>query len=152
VAGIFRAFRASLERSPRLAAKLATLRAGPRDKALIAQPGIAKWLLGSFRDGLRQGTAGPLQDLRIFGHAWDIDLAAIHVPARIWIGTADTAVPLRAARLLAQSIAGCVMTELPAEGHLWVATHYREVLDWIIATAEHARVETAATPQSPPRT
>jgi len=140
VAAIFRVFRASLERSPRLAAELATLRAGARDKALIAQPEIAQWLLDSFRDGLRQGTAGPLQDLRIFARAWDVDLAAIRAPARLWIGTADTAVPLRAARLLARSIVGCVITELPSEGHLWVATHYRDVLDWIVAAAGQTAV------------
>jgi pimeloyl-ACP methyl ester carboxylesterase len=146
VAAIFRAFRASLERSPRLAAQLATLRAGARDKALIAQPGIAKWLLGSFRDGLRPGTAGPLQDLRTFARAWDVDLAAIRAPARLWIGTADTAVPPKAARLLARSIAGCVVTELASEGHLWVAAHYKDVLDWIIAASGQARVATAGVP------
>jgi pimeloyl-ACP methyl ester carboxylesterase len=138
VATIFRVFRASLERSPRLAAELATLRAGRRDKALIAQPRIARWLLGSFRDGLRRGTAGPAGDLRTFARSWNVDLAAIRAPARLWIGTADTAVPLKAARLLAHSIAGCVITELPSEGHLWVAAHYRDVLDWVIAAAGRA--------------
>jgi pimeloyl-ACP methyl ester carboxylesterase len=133
VHAVFRAFRASIEHSPRLAAKLATLRAGPRDKALIARPHVAKWLLGSFGDGLRPGTAGPVQDLRVFARPWNVDCAAIRAPARLWIGTKDTAVPVEAARVLAQSIAGCTITELPAEGHLWVTAHYLEVLNWIAA-------------------
>lgn len=132
---VFRIFRASLERWPRLAGKLATLRAGPRDKALIAQPEIADWLLGSFREGLRRGIAGPVEDLRLFSGTWDADLGAIRAPAHLWIGTADTAVPLNAARQLARSIPRCAVSELPAEGHFWVARRYSEVLDWIAASA-----------------
>ena len=131
VRAIFHAFRASLLRSPRLAARLATLRAGRRDRTRIAEPGIAQWLLGSFLDGLRGGLSGPLSDLRTFSRPWGLDMGAIHVPARLWIGTADTAVPLSAARLLARSISGCVLTELHGEGHLWVAEHYDDVLAWI---------------------
>ena len=55
IAAVFARFRASLDRSPRLAARLATLRAGARDKALLAQPEVARWLLGSFREGLKRG-------------------------------------------------------------------------------------------------
>lgn len=128
---VFHTFRASLRRSPRLAAKLATLRAGPRDQALISQPAIAEWLLGSFKDGLQPGTDGPLQDLRTFSAAWGVDLGAVRAPARLWIGTKDTAVPLPAARLLAGSIPRCILTELPMEGHLWVTVHYDQVLDWV---------------------
>jgi pimeloyl-ACP methyl ester carboxylesterase len=134
VATVFRGFRASLERSPRLAAQLATLRAGARDKALIAEPAIANVLLGSFREGLRPGMAGPVADVQIFAEPWGIDPGAIEAPARLWIGTADTAVPLGAARLLARSIPRCAMTELPDEGHFWVAADPAPVLEWIAAT------------------
>jgi len=130
---VFRLFRASLDHAPRLAAELATLRAGPRDKALIARPDVAAWLLGSFREGLRRGVAGPALDLQLFSRPWAVDLSAIHAPARVWIGTADTAVPVSAARRLSQSIPASVETELVSEGHFWVATRYREVLDWINA-------------------
>jgi pimeloyl-ACP methyl ester carboxylesterase len=134
VATVFRGFRTSLERSPRLAAQLATLRAGPRDKAVIAEPAIASVLLGSFREGLRPGMAGPVADLQLFARPWGIDPGAIEAPARVWIGTADTAVPLGAARLLARSIPRCAMTELPDEGHFWVAANPAQVLEWIAAT------------------
>ena len=137
---VFGLFRASLERSPRLAAKLATMRAGPRDKALIARPEIARWLLGSFREGLRRGVDGAMCDMQLFSRSWDVDLGTIRAPARLWIGTADTAVPLSAARLLAHSITGCLLIELPAEGHFWMAVNYREVLEWVATTA-HGRGE-----------
>jgi pimeloyl-ACP methyl ester carboxylesterase len=133
VSAVFRGFRISLERAPRLAATLATLRAGPRDKALIADPEIARHLLGSFREGLRPGMAGPVLDVRLFSRAWGLDLEAVRAPARVWLGTADTAVPLEAARLLARSIPDCEMTELPQEGHFWVAANHAEVLRWVAA-------------------
>jgi pimeloyl-ACP methyl ester carboxylesterase len=134
IAAVFALFRASLQCSPRLAAQLATLRAGAGDKALLARPDIAHWLLGSFREGLRRSVAGPVYDLQLFSRGWGVDLGAIRASARLWIGTADTAVPLSAARLLARSIPGCAVTELPAEGHFWVAANYRDVLDWVAAT------------------
>jgi len=132
---LFRGFRAALERSPRLAAELATLRAGARDKALIADPDIARCLLGSFREGLRPGTAGVAADLRLFCGDWGIPFAAIRAPTRVWIGTADTAVPVAGARLLARAIPGATITELPGEGHFWVAGRPAEVLAWIAASA-----------------
>ena len=134
ISGVFALFRASLIRSPRFAAQLATLRAGPRDKALLAQPEIARWLLGSFHEGLRRGLAGPVLDLQLYTREWGVDLEAIRAPTRLWIGTADTAVPLSAARLLARSIPACDVTELPAQGHFWVAANYGEVLEWVAAT------------------
>jgi pimeloyl-ACP methyl ester carboxylesterase len=140
VAAVFGLFRASLERSPRLAAHLATLRAGAGDKALLARPEIARWLLGSFREGLRRSLTGPVGDMQLFSRSWGVDLGAVRAPARLWIGTADTAVPLSAARRLARSIAACTVTELPAQGHFWVAANYREVLDWIAETVD-ARAE-----------
>ena len=110
---------------------MATLRAGARDKALLARPEIARWLLGSFREGLKPSLAGPVCDLQLFSRSWGVDLGAIRAPAHLWIGTADTAVPIGAARLLARSIAACAVTELPADGHFWVAANYRDVLEWI---------------------
>ena len=128
---VFRAFRASLARSPRLAARLATLRGGRHDRAALAQPEIARWLLGSFREGLRRGLQGPVTDLRLFSTRWGIDPRAVRAPSRLWIGTADTAVPLSAARLLGQSLPACAVTELAGEGHFWIATNYAEVLAWV---------------------
>ena len=143
VAAVFALFRASLERSPRLAAHLATLRSGPRDKARLARPEISRWLLGSFREGLRQGTRGPVIDLTLFSRHWGVDPGTIGAPTRLWIGTADTAVPVSAARQLARSIPECTLTELPAERHFWVAENYREVLAWVAAAAHQADGATA---------
>ena len=133
-AGIFGIFRWTLVRSPYLAGRLATLRGGRSDKELIAQPQICERLLGSFREGLRPGLRGPVTDLALFSRPWGVDFADIVAPARLWIGTADTAVPLVAARALAQRIRGCSCEELTAKGHFWVAANYARVLEWIATT------------------
>jgi pimeloyl-ACP methyl ester carboxylesterase len=141
-AGIFGAFRWSLERSPMLAARLATFRGGRPDRDLILRPEICTRLLASFREGLRPGMRGPITDLAMFSRPWGVDLERIAAPARLWIGTADKAVPLLAARALAQRIGGCSYEEMNGEGHLWVAANYARVLEWVVATR---RAETACT-------
>ena len=134
IAGIFGIFRWTLVRSPYLAGQLATLRSGRSDKELIAQPRICERLLGSFREGLRPGLRGPVTDLALFSRPWGVDLADIVAPARLWVGTADTAVPLVAARALAQRIGSCQCEELVGEGHFWIAANYARVLEWIAST------------------
>jgi len=130
-ATIFGVFHWCLVHSPNLAGRLATLRGGARDKALIARPGIAEHLLGSFREGLRPGMRGPVTDLTLFSRPWSVDLADIGAPARLWVGSDDKAVPLMAARALGQRIKGCSCEELEGEGHFWIAANYARVLEWI---------------------
>lgn len=134
-ATIFRFFRWTLVRSPWLAGGLATLRGGPKDKELIARPEIAEHLLGSFREGLRPGMRGPITDLALFSRPWGFNPAGIAAPARLWVGTDDKAVPLVAARALAERIKGCSCEELEGEGHFWIAANYARVLEWVDATA-----------------
>ena len=117
-AAIFGVFRWCLVRSPHLAGRLATLRGGPRDKALIARPEICRAPAGKLPRGVAAGLRGPATDLTLFSRPWGIDLADISAPARLWVGTDDKAVPLVAARALAQRIEGCSCEELDRRGSL----------------------------------
>jgi len=135
VSTALRVFRGSIARAPRLAARAITWRAARIDKRLMARPEIAAHLLGSFLEGLRPGTDGAEIDLALFSRAWGIDLARIGAPARVWIGTADRDVPLAAVRALAARIPGCVLTELPGEGHLWMVVRHADVLEWLASVA-----------------
>jgi pimeloyl-ACP methyl ester carboxylesterase len=139
VSTALRAYRWSLAHTPRLARRLTTWRAPRPDKRLIRRPEVGPRLLRSFSEGLRPGTAGPNIDLGIFGRPWNIDLAHIDAPARLWIGSRDSNVPLAAARALAQRISDCVVTELPDAGHLWVSVHHNDVLAWIAAAGVGSR-------------
>jgi pimeloyl-ACP methyl ester carboxylesterase len=126
-------FRWSLTRTPRLAGHLTTWRAARPDKRLIRRSDMRQRILGSFHEGLRPGTAGPIIDLSIFATPWEVDLAAVAAPSRLWIGAKDSNVPLAAVRALAQRIPHCVLTELPDAGHLWISIHHADVLEWIAA-------------------
>jgi pimeloyl-ACP methyl ester carboxylesterase len=131
VSTAMRAFRWSLSHTPRLAGRLTTWRAARPDKRLIGRSEVRQRILNSFSEGLRPGTAGPNTDLAIFSRSWQVDLAAIAAPSRLWIGMRDSNVPVSAARILAQRIPHCILTELPNEGHLWVSVHHADVLAWI---------------------
>jgi pimeloyl-ACP methyl ester carboxylesterase len=131
VSTAMRAFRWSLTHTPRLAGHLTTWRAARPDKRLIRRPEVGPRILGSFKEGLRPGTAGPNIDLAIFSRPWKVDLACIEAPTRLWIGAKDSNVPLSAVRALARRIPHCEVTELPDAGHLWVSVHHAEVLAWL---------------------
>jgi pimeloyl-ACP methyl ester carboxylesterase len=139
VSTAMRAFRWSLSHTPRLAGRLTTWRAARPDKRLIGHAEVRQRILGSFSEGLRAGTTGPSTDLTIFSRPWQVDLAAIAAPARLWIGTRDSNVPIAAARFLAQHIPRCILTELPNEGHLWVSVHHADVLTWIASAVRAAK-------------
>jgi pimeloyl-ACP methyl ester carboxylesterase len=141
VSTAMRAFRWSLAHTPRLAGRLTTWRAARPDKRLIRRPEVGQRILGSFREGLRPGTAGPNIDLAIFSRPWKIDLAAVAAPARLWIGSKDSNVPIAAVRALAQRISHCVVTELPNAGHLWVSVHHADVLAWIASAVGSSAIE-----------
>ena len=129
IAAVF-AFSARASSARRVSPRdLATLRAGARDKALLARPDIARWLLGSFREGLEAAAwPGRCCDLQLFSRTG----ASTSGPSarRRICGSAPPILRCRLARL------GCwharslhaTLTELPDDGHFWVAASYGEVL------------------------
>jgi pimeloyl-ACP methyl ester carboxylesterase len=138
-AAIFVAYASAIRRAPSLARRLAVLRAPAADVALMRDPAVANRLLATFAEGLRGGGGGVATDLALFGRPWGVDLARIRAPARMWCGSEDTNVPKPGWAALRAHIAHLVVTELAGEGHLWVASHYGEVLEWIARGAGSAR-------------
>ena len=139
VSTAMRAFRWSLAHTPRLAGRLTAWRATRPDRRIIRRPEVGPRLLRSLSEGLRPGTAGPNIDLGLFARPWNIDLARIGAPARLWIGSRDSKVPRAAAHALAQRISHCVVTELPNAGHLWVSVHHNDVLAWVASASVPGR-------------
>lgn len=128
---IFRAYRWAVARSPRVACGLATALAPRADKHVMADCAVSQRILGAFSDGLALSTRGPAIDLALFGAPWPFDPASIFAPAKIWIGTLDTNVPVAAAHRLAARIPHAELDVLTGEGHLWVALHYPDILGWM---------------------
>lgn len=130
VRAIFSGYHWLLARNKRLAIGIVTARAPTADRKLIADPAVSDRLLAAFIEGMRDGPAGAVLDMRLFSSPWDVDPGQIVAPTRVWIGDADTNVPVPAAVLLAKLIPDAELTRLAA-GHLWVATNYASVLAWV---------------------
>ncbi len=124
--------------SPSLATRLAAGVAQSSDKLIVREPAFALSLGETFAVGLEKSALGPLIDMRLFGQPWNIDLAAVAAPTRLWFGSEDRNVPLDAIAALAREIArgraAPVVTELEGHGHFWIARNYDQVLGWIAET------------------
>ena len=132
---VFKGFRRLLLWSAPFGLRIAMARVAPADRRVLAHDGVAARLAAAFAEGLRTGAAGPSVDLWLFGRRWGLPLGNIRAAARLWIGTDDRNVPVSAAKRLASRIPGCVLAELPGQGHLWVALNYDVLLDWIAESA-----------------
>lgn len=128
---VFRAYRRGVQSIPNASVRIAALRSPPADLRILDNPQACGRFIAMSVEGLRPGVKGAITDMRIFNRPWDLPLGAISAPSRLWIGTADTNVPIDAALKLAGVIPGCELIELPDEGHLWVAMNYDTVLGWI---------------------
>jgi pimeloyl-ACP methyl ester carboxylesterase len=128
---VFRAYRRLLQAAPRSAIAVASLGTARADKALAAMPDIQERLAAAFREGLRHGADGPVIDLKLFSRAWDVRVADIEAPTRLWLGSEDRNVPQSAARRLAAEIPGAELTLIEGHGHLWVLQNYADVLGWV---------------------
>jgi pimeloyl-ACP methyl ester carboxylesterase len=124
----FHLYRALLRVSPRLGARVAAAR-GPRaDRQILGDAETAVALANAFRLGLRDGTTGPVIDLRLFARPWPpLDLAC---EARMWLGTLDRNVP-RAAALHLADAHRIDVTTLNGAGHFWFAHNAGDVLAWL---------------------
>jgi len=143
VGAVFHAFRAVLGVSPDIGMRMAMVRVASADRRILRQPNVSIRLGQTFVEGLRPGVAGPVTDLAVFGAPWDIDLARAVMPARLWLGSVDQNVPRSAARRLAARLPTCQLTELPGEGHLWIANNYATVLGWVAEIDRRAQVPAA---------
>ena len=119
---------ALIRRFPRAAFHITRLSAGSSDRALLGQSDIAAIYVADGIAGAADGLNGAITDLAIYGQPWGVDFAAITAPSRLWIGSADTIVPVNAAIALGHRIKGCEITRLPGAGHFWIFAAMPEIL------------------------
>lgn len=77
-------------------------------------------LAAAFREALRTGVDGWLDDDLAFARPWGFDLHEISVPTFVWQGSADLMVPFAHGQWLAARIPGVTAHLLDGEGHLSV--------------------------------
>jgi pimeloyl-ACP methyl ester carboxylesterase len=95
------------------------------DKELFADPQIRGALLNTFREALRGGGAGVVQDAA--NRAWDFGFEQIQTPVQLWHGDCDENVPLHHSTYAAERIPHATLNVVEGAGHLLLLSHIAEI-------------------------
>jgi pimeloyl-ACP methyl ester carboxylesterase len=134
---------------PELEAQRSTLRSVAADDVIASMetllPDVDRQVLTSeygedlaagFREALRVGVDGWVDDDLAFAKPWGFDLQEISVPTAIWQGTADLMVPVDHGSWLATHVPGATSHIEAGQGHLSVALGAVDsILDELVASA-----------------
>jgi pimeloyl-ACP methyl ester carboxylesterase len=114
--------------APGPALRLYRLVLPPSDRRIVADPAILAGLREEIRRQPRSTAASVVQDLRLFARPWGLAVEDVGVPADLWHGDADRAVPVEHARALATRIPGAVLHEHRSSGHFLLLERADEIL------------------------
>jgi pimeloyl-ACP methyl ester carboxylesterase len=95
----------------------------PVDVAALKERGPVVDAVAFIKESMRQGTAGCLQDYRVFGDRWGFDLTDVSAPVHIWEGAQDTTGPPEYRELLLRQLPDARLSLVPGEGHLSLLQH-----------------------------
>ena len=109
-----------IRRFPRPYISVMSLGAPVADHRILARAPYRTLIVDSTREAVRHGGRGAAWELTLLARQWDVDLASIHTPVRIWQGLDDDIVPVAVARHLNESLSNSECRYLPGEGHLVV--------------------------------
>jgi pimeloyl-ACP methyl ester carboxylesterase len=98
------------------------------DRQILADPSARQLLLDSFRESLKTGVAGVIDDATTQARSWGFELKQIQRPVHLWHGDRDALVPLHHAEHAAEQIPDSELTVLEGKGHLLFVTHGSEVI------------------------
>jgi pimeloyl-ACP methyl ester carboxylesterase len=93
------------------------------DRAALDERGSIVDAVAFVKESMRQGTAGCLQDYRVFGDPWGFELGEITAPVHLWEGTEDHTGPPEYRELLLRHLPDARLTLVPGEGHLSLLQH-----------------------------
>lgn len=92
----------------------------PASDLAVLSDDFGEDLAANFREGLRGGPDGWLDDDLAFVQPWGFDPAGIPVPTHVWQGSEDLMVPYAHGQWLAHRVGGGQAHLLEGEGHLSV--------------------------------
>ncbi len=90
----------------------------PADLAVLDPPAAADLFVRIQQDAVKQGTEGPVQDLRTQWRAWGFPLRDVTSPVAILQGSEDPFIPAEFPRHLASTLGNARFLEIPGRGHL----------------------------------
>lgn len=90
----------------------------PFDRQMLDSPASACLFMRTQQEGLRQGSDGVVQDLKVQWQYWGFEMSEVKNPIQIVQGEADAFVPQAFGRHLAANLANSRLQLLPGKGHL----------------------------------
>jgi pimeloyl-ACP methyl ester carboxylesterase len=109
--------------------------AGPEaDRAALAGE-LGEWYLASYREAMRNGVDGALDDLLAFVRPWGFALDEIGIPTMLWHGSADLGLPPSHGRWLASRLPQARFHLEEGEGHLSLVGALDRMLDELLERA-----------------
>jgi pimeloyl-ACP methyl ester carboxylesterase len=105
------------------------------DRQMLERPEVRAIFIETFREAVRQGATGWVDDDLRLVRPWPFGLDEISgVDVRIYHGEADVLVPSHHAKHLAEGIPGSRLHLYPGEGHLSLDKHIKEIVETLLAT------------------
>jgi pimeloyl-ACP methyl ester carboxylesterase len=104
----------------------------PEDQKAIEESGSANWLIEDFKEGYRQGWHGPAQDDILINTSWGFRLEDIQTRFDVWQGEIDKNVPLNQGEYQNELLPNSRLRVLPSQAHLYLLTHWREILEALV--------------------
>jgi pimeloyl-ACP methyl ester carboxylesterase len=111
------------------------------DKRIVNDIAIRRLLTETYREALRHGPYGWIDDVLALRRDWRFSFGAIRCPVRLWHGADDNFAPASHTRWLARRIPGAEVQVKPATAHFGAMEVVPEMLAWAVrdgAPAGHA--------------
>ena len=105
------------------------------DRQALEKPEVRAFLIETFREAVRQGATGWIDDELRQVRSWPFRLEEISgVDVHLHHGEADVWVPTHHAKHLAEGITGSRLRLYPEEGHLSFDKHLKEIVQTLLAS------------------
>jgi pimeloyl-ACP methyl ester carboxylesterase len=129
IAAFFWSLRTLVRTAPGLAYRALKQRVPCSDRIVLDREEVRANLRAALQEGLRPGSKGARQDVRLYCGEWRLSLRDIDVPAILWQGSDDAIVPPGAAYDLAETLPNCRLDVIQGGGHYWIFAEFERVLD-----------------------
>jgi pimeloyl-ACP methyl ester carboxylesterase len=101
------------------------------DRLIVEEPAIQRLLLTSYREAVRSGPYGWIDDVLALRQDWGFDVGEIKPQVYIWHGAKDNFSPAGHARWLARNIPDAVLDMHTARAHFGAVEALPKVLTWL---------------------
>ncbi|WIM93175.1 alpha/beta hydrolase [Actinoplanes oblitus] len=113
------------------------------DQRVVSDAALRRQLRLSYRDAIKNGPYGWIDDLLALRRDWKVDLRAIVAPVRVWHGGEDTFAPAVHSEYLARQIGTAELDVRPGAAHFDAMPELPRTLRWL---AGRTPIPSLATP------